>query len=58
LEEEEVPVAIKLTFSTTNNEAEYEVVLAGLSMTKELGAKNIEICSDSKVVVGHIQGGL
>jgi ribonuclease HI len=34
-EDEEVPVAIKLTFPTTNNEAEYEAVLAGLSMAKE-----------------------
>jgi hypothetical protein len=31
--------AIKLDFVTTNNEAEYEVVLAGLSIAREMGAK-------------------
>jgi ribonuclease HI len=57
LEKEEISVALKLNFPTTNNEAEYEAVIAGLSLTKHLGAKNLEIRSDSQVVVGHIQGG-
>jgi len=35
--------AIKLDFVTTNNEAEYEVVLAGLSIAREMGAKSVEI---------------
>jgi ribonuclease HI len=54
---EEISVALKLNFSTTNNEAEYEAVIAGLSLAEHLGAKNLEIWSDSQVVVGHIQGG-
>jgi ribonuclease HI len=53
----EISVAFKLNFSTTTNEAEYEVVIAGLSLAEHLGAKNMEIQSDSQVVVGHIQGG-
>ncbi len=57
LNKEEISVALKLNFLTTNNEAEYEAVIAGLSLTKHLGAKNLEIRSDSQVVVGHIQGG-
>jgi hypothetical protein len=44
-------------FSTTNNEAEYEAVIAGLSLAEHLEAKNLEVRSDSQVVVGHIQGG-
>lgn len=49
-------MAIKLAFGTTNNVAEYEAVLARLGMAKELGIKNLEIRSDSQVVLGHTQG--
>jgi ribonuclease HI len=45
-----------LDFVTTNNEAEYEAVLAGLSIAREMGVQNIEIRSDSQVVVSHVQG--
>jgi ribonuclease HI len=48
--------AVKLDFATTNNEAEYEAVVAGLAIARELGAHNIEIRSDSQVVVGQISG--
>jgi len=44
--------AVKLDFATTNNEVEYEAVVVGLAITRELGAHNIEIRSDSQVVVG------
>jgi len=56
-DKEEIAVALKLDFQTTNNEAEYEAVIAGLSLAENLGAKNLEVRSDSQVVVGHIQGG-
>jgi len=56
-DKEEVAVALKLNFPTTNNEAEYEVVIVGLSLAEHLGAKNLEVRSDSQVVVSHIQGG-
>jgi hypothetical protein len=55
--EEKFEYAIKLDFATTNNEAEYEDVLAGLSITREMGIANLEIRSDSQVVVGQINGG-
>jgi ribonuclease HI len=45
-----------LDIVTTNNEAEYEAVLAGLSIAREMGERKIEIRSDSQVVVSHIQG--
>lgn len=48
--------AIKLDFVTTNNEAEYKALLAGVSIAREMGAKNLEIRSDSQVVVSHVQG--
>jgi ribonuclease HI len=53
---EKFQYAIKLNFVTTNNEAEYEAVLAGLSTAREMGAKNVEIRSNSQVVVSHVQG--
>jgi ribonuclease HI len=53
---EKFQYAIKLDFVTTNNEAEYEVVLARLSIAREMRAKNVEIRSDSQVVVSHVQG--
>jgi ribonuclease HI len=56
-DKEEIAVALKLDFPTTNNEAEYKAVIAGLSLAEHLGAKNLEVRSDSQVVVGHIQGG-
>ena len=48
--------SIRLDFPTTNNEAEYEAVIAGMSLARDMGAKNLEVRSDSQVVVGHIQG--
>jgi hypothetical protein len=45
-----------LDFVTTNNEVEYEAVLAGLAIALEVGAPNVEIRSDSQVVVGQISG--
>jgi hypothetical protein len=47
LEGEELEFAIKMGFPTTNNEAEYEAVLTGLGIAKELRAKNLEVKSDS-----------
>jgi ribonuclease HI len=47
---------LRLEFKTTNNEAEYEAVIAGLGMALELGAESVEVWSDSQVIVGHIRG--
>jgi ribonuclease HI len=55
-EGEELNGSIRLEFKTTNNEAEYEAVIAGLGLALELGAKSIEVRSDSQVIVGHVRG--
>lgn len=39
--------AVKLDFVTTNNEAEYEAVLVGLTIAMELGDRDIDIRRDS-----------
>ena len=46
---------VKLKFSATNNEAEYEGILTGLRIAKALGAKNLLLQSDSKLVMGQIK---
>ena len=47
---------IRLEFSTSNNETEYEAILSGLNLTLALSASKLEICNDSQLVVRHIQG--
>ncbi|KAL0312889.1 UNVERIFIED_CONTAM: Ribonuclease HI [Sesamum radiatum] len=48
--------AIKLEFPASNNEAEYEALLAGGELALAVGAKKIIIYSDSQLVVNQIQG--
>ena len=45
-----------MKFPTTNNKAEYEGILTGLRLGKALGATNLLIQSDSKLVVGQLKG--
>ena len=47
--------AIHISFSTSNNEAEYEVVLAGLDLALMLAATKLEIRFDSWLIVRQIQ---
>ena len=47
---------VQLQFPTTNNKAEYEVILRGLRVRKVLGAKNLLLQSDSKLVIEQIKG--
>ena len=54
LDEEELSSSLRMKFKTTNNEAEYEAVIASLGMALELGAELVEVRSDSQVIVGHI----
>ena len=55
-EGEELSSSLTLKFRTTNNEAEYEAVIAGLRMALELGTESVKIWSDSQVIMGHIRG--
>lgn len=40
----------------TNNEAEYHATLLGLALADQLGMENVEIVSDSEVVVRQMRG--
>jgi len=41
----------RLGFKASNNEVEYEALLAGLRVISDLGAKEVEVYSDSRLVV-------
>ena len=47
---------LRLDFSTTNNEAEYETLLEGMAMVQRMGGKSIKLFSDSRLVVGEVRG--
>ena len=44
--------SLRLGFSATNNEAEYEALLAGMTMVQKMDGKVVEIFFDSRLVVG------
>ena len=50
--------SLRLNFSATNNEAEYEALLKGMMMGQKMGGKAIRVFSDSKLVVGQVRGDL
>ena len=50
--------SLRLGFSATNNEAEYEALLEGMSMVKKLGRKSVNMLSDSRLIVGQVNGEL
>ena len=47
---------VQLKFLATNNEAEYEGILMRLRLGKALGAKNLLVQNDSKLVIEQIKG--
>ncbi|KAI5344677.1 hypothetical protein L3X38_012554 [Prunus dulcis] len=46
--------ALRFNFQASNNEAEYEALLAGLRLAKEMDARQIQIFSDSQLVVHQV----
>jgi len=46
----------KLSFDCTNNMVEYEVMILGLRVLKELGAKRIAVHGDSKLIINQVKG--
>ena len=47
---------IRLDFPTTNNEAKYEALVAGLDLARAVGATSIVIYCDSQVITNQING--
>ena len=57
LEKITIEKPLRLSFSATNNEAEYEALLMGMMMVQKMGGKAVKVFSDSKLVVGQVRGG-
>ena len=50
--------SLRLSFSATNNEVEYEALLMGMIMVQKMGGKAVKVFSNSKLVVGQVRGDL
>ncbi|RDX88404.1 hypothetical protein CR513_30003, partial [Mucuna pruriens] len=48
--------SLHFEFRTSNNQAEYEVLLVGMRLAKDLEAKVLTAKSDSKLMTGQING--
>ncbi|XP_017252905.2 uncharacterized protein LOC108223256 [Daucus carota subsp. sativus] len=51
-----IKTAISFNFAGTNNQAEYEALLAGLKLVRTLSIRNLTIYSDSQIVVWQTNG--
>ncbi|GJR22380.1 reverse transcriptase domain-containing protein [Tanacetum coccineum] len=52
----EFTYALRFQFEATNNEAEYEALIAGLRIAEIMGVKNLEVNVDSKLVINQVNG--
>jgi ribonuclease HI len=48
---DELSYVLQIHFPTTNNIAEYEALLHGLRIAKEIGVQHIMCCGDSDLVI-------
>jgi len=48
--------ALWFAFKASNNQAEYEALIAGMLLAKEMGARSLLAKSDSLLVTGHVTG--
>nr|KYP51935.1 Retrovirus-related Pol polyprotein from transposon 297 family [Cajanus cajan] len=48
--------SLRFGFKTSNNQAEYEALLAGLRLAYDLGITTVQCFSDSQVVTGQVNG--
>ena len=46
--------SLRLGFSATNNETEYEALLVGMIIVQKMSEKTMEVFSDSRLVVGQV----
>ena len=50
--------SLRLGFSAINNEVEYKALLVGMTMVQKMEGKTVEMFSDSRLVVGQVEGKL
>ena len=51
----DIEYALRFGFQASNNEAEYEVVIVGLNLAHSMEVDQLEVCSDSQLVVKQIE---
>ncbi|GJW90180.1 reverse transcriptase domain-containing protein, partial [Tanacetum coccineum] len=56
LEGVEFTYAMRFRFEATNNEAEYEALIAGVRIAEQMGVKNLQAHVDSRVVANQVNG--
>jgi len=49
--------ALRFAFKANNNQAEYEALIAGMLLAKEMGARSLLVKSDSQLVTGQVTRG-
>ncbi|RDX96111.1 Retrovirus-related Pol polyprotein from transposon 17.6, partial [Mucuna pruriens] len=48
--------SLQFEFKASNNQAEYEALLAGMKLAQEVGVRKLTVKSDSKLVTGQVNG--
>ncbi|GJS20483.1 reverse transcriptase domain-containing protein [Tanacetum coccineum] len=48
--------ALRFQFTASNNEAEYEALIAGLRIAAQMGVRNVHVSVDSKLVANQVLG--
>ena len=51
----DIEYALRFGFQASNNEAEYEAVIAGLNLAHSMEVEHLVVCSDSQLVVKKIE---
>lgn len=51
-----VEQSIWFGFETSNNQAEYDALIVGLRLAKDLGVRSLKCQTDLQLVVGHMNG--
>ena len=51
----DVEYALRFGFHASNNEAKYEAIIAELNLARSMEADQLEVCSDSQLVVKQIE---
>ena len=51
----DIEYALRFWFPASNNEAEYEAIIAGLNLAHLMEVDQLEVCSDSQLVVKEIE---
>ncbi|GKG14824.1 reverse transcriptase domain-containing protein, partial [Tanacetum coccineum] len=52
----EFTYALRFRFEATNNEAEYEALIAGLRISEQMGVKNLQANVDSRLMANQVNG--